>query len=157
MSMLTGNNDSNVFLWENGVMTDLQFSGVVRDINDQDQILIETANGGFLWDGGILTDLGGLIDGRRTQPRAINNNTNITGGANIANGNLRAFFWSEGVMLNLGTLGTGTTSEGQAINDSDVVVGYSSIDGCCGYHAFIWEAGVMGTSKNDATDVKFGV
>ena len=46
-------------------------------------------------------------------------------------------------MLNLGTLGTGTTSVGQAINDSDVVVGYSSIDGCCGYHAFIWEAGVM--------------
>ncbi|MDD1620966.1 MAG: autotransporter domain-containing protein [Methylococcaceae bacterium] len=79
-----------------------------------------------------FTDLGVLPGGTNSDASAINDARQVTGSANVQNGDNHAFLWENGQMRDL-TPGASETT-GDAINNSGQVVGPSG----SAPHAFIW-------------------
>ncbi len=83
----------------------------------------------------------GTLGGISSEAWGLNDAGDVTGWANIANGQKRAFRYSNGVMTDLGTLG-GTESIGYGINSAGDVVG-SSKNASGTQRAFRWSGGLM--------------
>jgi probable HAF family extracellular repeat protein len=137
----------HAFLWENGVMQDIQAlgrQGGASVINDEGQVVAwyfnELGRRAFLWEGGVARDLG-TLGGNQTEARSINNNGQVAGWSQTTGGAIHAFLWLGGVMRDLGTLG-GSSSEATNVNEAEQVVG-SSQTAAGETHAFLWEQGVM--------------
>lgn len=92
-----------------------------------------------------VTDLG-TLGGAESDARAINNAGQVTGYADLGNGQSHAYLYSNGHMNDLGTLG-GPTSVGMALNASGAVAGYSLTadpnTGSAFWHAFTYQNGIM--------------
>ncbi len=88
-----------------------------------------------IYDKGRTIDLG-TLGGADSYSAGINDQGEVTGGAQVRKGNWHAFLYSQDLgMRDLGTLG-GPSSQGTAINQSGQVVGYSdTVDGH--WHAFL--------------------
>lgn len=99
----------------------------------------------FSYSNGVMTNIGAL-GGRLSAGRAINNQGQITGEAElpgvISYPPTHAFLYSAGVMSDLGTLG-GTNSYAWGINDSGEVVGHSFVADDRPQHGFIYSGGLM--------------
>lgn len=97
----------------------------------------------FVWDNGSLRRLG-TLGGDDSHGYAINDNGDVAGWAQLANGEKHAFLQraGAGAMRDLGTLG-GTQSEARAMNRSRQVVGCSKTAGDATEEAFIYSAGLM--------------
>ncbi len=68
----------------------------------------------------------GTLGGNSSFARAVNNDGQITGNANVPNGRLHAYLWENGVMQDLGFLQNGVEfSRGFYLNSSGVVTGES--------------------------------
>lgn len=157
------------FVWEGGVMYDLQnllpansgweLNGV-GDINDNRQIagtglfngqqraFLITDNDGIFANGGLtITNLGTLAGGSSSAD-GINNLGQVVGVSNDKAGQPHAFRYSGGVMTDLKTL-VGNPTQGEnssyanAINDAGQIVGNSSTATWNVRHAFLWQNGKM--------------
>jgi probable HAF family extracellular repeat protein len=99
----------------------------------------------FLWINGNMTSLG-TLGGSRGYAQGINNNDEVVGYSELANGESRAFLWKNGTMTNLGTLPGTNASEAVGINSSGQIAGYSyntTTGGSVPSRAWIWQNGVM--------------
>lgn len=128
--------EHHVFLWQNGVMTDLgPSSGTGRmHINDAGQIVFEGHVSGdpdwhiVLWKSGSMTDLG----------HGAFPNLNARGDVTFHR-SLEAFFWRNGDLTEVVPFEGGHTSnELVDLNDLGQVLG----DSCCTF-SYLWEAGVV--------------
>jgi probable HAF family extracellular repeat protein len=63
-----------------------------------------TADHAFLWKNGVMTDLGTFPGGIYSWGEAINDQGQVVGAEEDADGNVRAFLWQNGVMTDLNTL-----------------------------------------------------
>lgn len=159
--------DFRTFVWENGVMYDLDallpansgwvtqaFDGV--DINDNGQIagtgsfngvqrafLISDNDGTFANGGLTITNLG-TLGGASSQGYGINSSGQVVGWSNVArDGSPHACLFSGGVVTDLKTLG-GSGSYAYAINDAGQIVGTSNYQRQGSFdpnHAVIWQNG----------------
>lgn len=160
--------DFRTFVWENGVMYDLdtllpansgwvtQFYGI--DINDSGQIagtglfngvqraFLISDNDGIFANGGLTITNLGTLGGGSSQGYGINSSGQVVGWSNVANGSPQAFRYSAGVMTGLKTL-IGNPSFGanasyaNAMNDTGQIVGSSVYDSTASHHAVIWQNG----------------
>jgi probable HAF family extracellular repeat protein len=139
------------FLWYKGTLTSLGFD-VPSDINDRGQVVGYDPDGGpgFLWENGVRTDLD-------IGARAVNNAGQIAGQNYLGS----AAIWDKGRIIDLGTLGHGPSgvdlSGALDINDRGQVVGFTSVQGGDGNHAFLWDKGVMtdlGTLGGDWSEAR---
>jgi probable HAF family extracellular repeat protein len=89
----------------------------------------------------VMTDLG-TLGGTISIAWDVNASGQIVGESGTGGPPGGAFLLDSGVMSNLGTLG-GSGSEAQSINDNGQVVGRSLRETGTGFHAFLWEDGVM--------------
>jgi probable HAF family extracellular repeat protein len=149
----TVSGSNHAFLWENGVMYDLNSSLPAgsdwclygaEGINDAGQIVGNGSRDGqgsaFLWENGGVQDID-TATGDDSTAGAINAGGQVVGGARFAGGERYAFLWDSGVMQQLGALG-GTHSYACGINASTQVVGKAYLEDST-YHAFLWEEEVM--------------
>ena len=146
------------FLWENGVMKDLDTlggtDGAAYLINDHGQIMGQFyANGGaavdpILWQAdGTPVDLG-TLGGTYGNPWFMNNRGQVVGNSNLAgDATHHGFLWDRGTLTDLATLG-GDNSEANSVNDSGVVVGRADVPGSLTHHGVVWtrKHGVMTTT-----------
>jgi len=132
------------------------------DVNDRGQVIGNgngTANNpngrAFLYSDGVSKDLG-TLGGNSSIATGINNNGQVIGQSQLANGNWHAFVYSGGVMSDLGTLGGvesyaggypgGINNSGQIVGDSKLANGNSS--------GFLYSDGIMkDLGINSATDI----
>jgi probable HAF family extracellular repeat protein len=133
---VVGKSNGRAFLWQNGVMTDLNIPGgesLARRINAGGQVAGQvTANQvtrGFLWENGTITDLGEV-----DQVSDINAGGQVVGWRTV-NGTIQAFKWEKGVMTDLPG-----PSRAFAINDAGQIVGDVgfSIYGVTAGRATLW-------------------
>lgn len=144
----------HAIIWRRGGMFDLgTFPGGTESgamgINNKNQIVGWAIIPGVLkhaalWSDGIITDLGTLPDALDSEAFSINENGQIVGQAYaLPPGGgpytLQPVLWENDNVINLGFLPDGVGILGKAwdINNKGQIVGES------GYHAFIWENGVM--------------
>ena len=115
------------FVWEAGVMTGLG-AGTAFDINNSGGVVgwlsDSSAPTGVWWHDGVRTPLG-TLGGRYSAARAINDVNQITGRAQDANNDYKAFLYDNGAMRSLGALPNQYRSEGYDIRNDGVVVGWS--------------------------------
>jgi probable HAF family extracellular repeat protein len=127
------------FLWYRGTLTNIGF-GVPTDINERGQIVGSDGGLGWLWENGVLTEVD--IDAK-----AINGAGQIAGQIGGQNALGSAAIWEKGKITDLGTLGQEPSgwyySGAFDINDRGQVVGFTTVQGGDGHHAFLWEKGVM--------------
>lgn len=142
-------------VWKNGQAYELQplagqQYGEVYDINNSGQMVGESLNGNFVspttmkatlfsLDGPAI-DLG-TLGGPKASAAGINEDGDVVGVSDLANGQSHAFLYSEGVMYDLGTLG-GTVSNANAINNNGEIVGRSTLANGA-IRAFLYKEGVM--------------
>jgi probable HAF family extracellular repeat protein len=150
------------FVWENGVMRDLDTlgspDGAALLMNERGQIIGQYYVGStltidpILWDeNGNAVDLG-TLGGTFGTTIWINNRGQVVGQSNLA-GDLthHSFLWDRGVLTDLGTLG-GDNSAPFSINDGGEIVGRADVPGSQTHHGFLWRHGVMtdlGVINND--------
>jgi probable HAF family extracellular repeat protein len=124
-------------LFQGGVMTSLDFSGMACGINDSGQIAgyrISSEEDGstyaFLLSGGTVTELGSLTDFPYGIATDINSSGQIVGfcGNRSVGMPVRAFLYSNGAMTDLGTLSGDASSTAYGINDNGDIVGASTPD-----------------------------
>jgi probable HAF family extracellular repeat protein len=142
----------HAFLYSNGSMTDLGtlVSGgrcsYGWDINTSGQVVGQVMPGdmyhAFLYSNGVMTDLG-TLGGFNSYANGINNNGQVVGESDLANGADHAFLYSNGVMTDLGILGGGTYSKASGINASGQVTGCAYTASNVYQHAFLYNNGVM--------------
>ena len=137
---ITGGNTDRSFLWENGVMTDLNIGGDSNSraaaINESEQI----AGSRRYWNAYFL-DGDDYYEIENKQSYDINACGLIVGMTRVgSNAGRRGFLWDKGgAVTELATL-AGTESGARAINDQGQIVGYSV--GADGYnHLVLWENG----------------
>ena len=149
LGQVTGLAQGNVFLWDDGVMTDLGFGTWGYDINESTQIVGALTGGGtraFLWEEGNVTVLGNF-GGNLSVAYGVNDYGQIAGWAANSENELRAFIYSDGAMTDLGAFG-GPQSWAFAVNNAAQVVGSAETTevppgGLPIRHAFIYSAGQM--------------
>lgn len=148
-SSRTASDEDRIFVWQDGVMTDLGIPSPseVRDINDLGQVVgyygINEEMRAFLWQNGVMEDLGTLGGCCETYAAAINERGQIVGYSITASGQKHAFVWQAGIMTDLGVLGGDYVfSQAVAINNQGQVIGTSYTTDGRG-RAFLWQQGVM--------------
>jgi len=151
-----GNYDRIAFLYQNGVVTNLNEPGspdaFAWGINNAGQVCGEFNGTAGIWYNGSVTNIGSLIDGG-SSAQAINNNGQVAGWYFDSEGRYHGFLYGAGEVTDLGSLGGGDV-QAFAINDSAQVVGLS------GGHAFLYSNGVMvdlGTLPNDPYSCAYGI
>jgi probable HAF family extracellular repeat protein len=142
-------------IWKNGQAYELQplagqQFGEVYDINNSGQMVGESLNGNFVTPTTMratlfsldrpATDLG-TLGGAKASAAGINEDGDIVGVSDLANGQSHAFLYTEGTMYDLGTLG-GTISNANAINNNNEIVGRSTLANGA-IRAFLYKEGVM--------------
>ena len=132
---------TRAFLWQDGVMTDLDVLSpghdysIAHDINDAGDVVGQSDSRAFLYSGGIMTDLGtlggdyGIADG-------INDSGHIVGISNDSNAVTHAFRWSNGTMIDLDPQTDGY-SRAYGINNLGQITGVINDRG------FLWQNGQM--------------
>jgi probable HAF family extracellular repeat protein len=158
---VTGGATSHAFLWQNGVMTDLDaLNGeagysYAQLVNERHQVVggSTTADGNFhavLWDRGAITDLG-TLGGPNSFGNGINERGQIVGGITVSDvvNPILAFppyygaLWDRGEIVNLTP---GVPAAAFNINNRNQVVGRILVpDAKEGgvAHAFLWQEGVL--------------
>jgi probable HAF family extracellular repeat protein len=91
----------------------------------------------FLWHDGKLENLP-TLGGKYGAARAINQQGDIVGKAQIPDQTMHAVLWSHGKIKDLGTLSKGHFSEAHAINEKNEIVGDAEISSNGHPHAFLW-------------------
>ena len=116
ISNLAGDQSADIFLWENGKLTDLttQSSGgmllLASAINDAGQIVGGASFPGrdfdaAVWQNGVLTDLATLEGDCYSFADSINSRGKIVGSSYSCDGSIaRAFLWQNGSMSDLNDL-----------------------------------------------------
>lgn len=130
-----GENSYQPFLYHGGTAQFFEDSTHLSDINDNGQIVGSGNTTGttraFLWQNGVFTDLG-TLGGESSVAFAINNQAQVVGWAETANGRRCAFSWKDGVMTRIGALSYSIYDEksygsyAHAINSKGNVVGTSA-------------------------------
>jgi probable HAF family extracellular repeat protein len=127
---------SGVFLWENGVMTNLgSFGGtctLLGDLNNRGQIVGfsylpgDQNDHAFLWENGTMKDLGNTFGGPDSVALAINEAGHAVGWGQAAGNKFvqHASLWKNGVQTDLGPSGT-DCAFAVSINSKDQIVGSS--------------------------------
>jgi probable HAF family extracellular repeat protein len=136
------NEDVRCFLWQDGVVTELDRPGVWPSaINDLDVITGTISEFGgsspFVWKDGVFTKIGDGTGWAAGHGADINNLGQVVGVMDMT-----AFMWQNGAITALGGLGRPGFSGANAINDAGQVVG-DSLAADRDFHAFIWQDGVM--------------
>jgi probable HAF family extracellular repeat protein len=152
----SGNNNSNVsdiFVYENGAMTNLGTlggtSGIGNAINASGQVAGYSQNSSntyraFLSSGGTLIDIGDLGGGSAVA-YGINDLGMVVGSGVTTNGENHPFLYHNGRMIDLGTLGSRNNdwwNVASGINNSGVVTG-TSYDANGNFFGFVWKNGKM--------------
>jgi len=157
---------TRAFLWQNGVMQDLNTLGgpdaFAQYLNNNGQVAgvsytsyTPDPNTGspplhpFLWQNGTMKDLGnfgGTNDYLGPFIYGLNNRGEVTGTMALPGDQIsHAFLWNGKQLIDLnagGGLG-GNYSGASTLNDAGEVVGTASLPGDQIYHAFRWQNGVM--------------
>ena len=157
---------TRAFLWQNGVMEDLNTLGgpdaFAQYVNNNGQIagvsytsFTPDPNTGlpplhpFLWQNGTMKDLGnfgGTNDFIGPFIYGLNSRGEVTGQMALpGDQTAHAFLWNGEKLIDLnagGGLG-GTYSQPGALNDAGEVVGSATLPGDQTNHAFLWKNGVM--------------
>lgn len=121
-------NPEEPFLWQNGNMRDILFTGLfyANCINDKSQIAGYQPFGSFfkaaLWAKGKLWDIG-TLGGDYSLPSAMNNSTEVVGSSSLADGHYHGFLWKNGKLLDLGAAPEYPDSTASAINERGQIVG----------------------------------
>jgi probable HAF family extracellular repeat protein len=136
---IVGGSNGDAFLVHNGMMSDLG-PGTASGINDFGEVVGGTSQHAFLSSGGKTTTLPDLPGGF-SSASGINNNHQIVGSSDTAQGNRHAVMWRNGTITDLGTLG-GTQSTAYAINNLGQVTGWAHTASEA-THVFLWSAGKM--------------
>lgn len=160
LAQVTGEAQGNVFLWEDGVMTDLGISTWGYDINDSTQIVGILTGGpqqAFLWDDGDVTILG-TFGGLQATAYGINDGGQIVGWAHNPNNDRRAYIYSDGAMTDLGTFG-GAQSWAFGVNNAGQVVGNAETEvtppgGLPIRRAFLYADGTMTEIAGDGSEAR---
>ena len=140
---IVGGSNGDAFLVHNGKMTDLG-PGAATGINDFGEIAGGTSCcHAFVISGGKQTTLPDLsrYGGGLSSASGINNNHQIVGGSDNAQGYGHAVLWTNGTITDLGTLG-GTQSAAYAINDLGQVTGWAHTASEA-THVFLYSGGKM--------------
>ena len=146
---VVGGAAGRAFLWQNGVMTDLNTvagtKGSAAAINSAGQIAggstITAGSTGHavLWVNGVMTD---LTPGQGSSAAGINDLGEVVGTLSDWTG----FLWRNGTITSLGQLAGGASSASD-INDAGQVVGWSHSTHVTQLgpmaHAFLWQDGMM--------------
>jgi probable HAF family extracellular repeat protein len=96
----------------------------------------------FLWHDGKLEDLP-TLGGKYDDARAINQQGDIAGKAQLPDSTMHAALWSHAKVKDLGSLSKGHFSEAHDINKKGEVVGQAEIAPDGHPHAFFWSRGHM--------------
>ena len=153
VSMFGFATETRPFLWENGVMRDLDTLGSTDGaaflMNERGQIMGQfyvkgtTTIDPIFWDeNGVAADIGSL-GGTNGTTWWLNNRGQVVGTSNLAgDATHHGFLWDRGTLSDVGTLG-GNNSEAFAISDSGEVTGRADVPGSVTHHGFLWRERVM--------------
>jgi probable HAF family extracellular repeat protein len=148
---------TRAFLWQNGVMKDLDTLGgpdaFAASINEEGQIAgcsytNSTRNpttgvptlAPFLWNRRRMTNLG-TLGGTSGCASLINNRGQVMGGSNLKGDKVsHGFVWDRGVFTDLGSFGGNVSPEW--LDEAGEVVGNVSITNTV-QHAFLWKNGLL--------------
>jgi probable HAF family extracellular repeat protein len=157
---VVGHMNGPVFLWQNGTMTNLGFTGLPFDINNSTQIVGARYTPdlrGFLWEDGHITTLP-TFGGWHSSAIGVKDSGQVVGWADNAVQQERAFLWEAGVMTNLGTFG-GPESWAAGINESGQIVGRADTNvvppgGLPIPRAFLYDTGAMIPIAGDYSEAR---
>lgn len=139
----TAEGQRHAFLWRDGRVTDLgtlhaaghsyvggdllnQFYADDNALNERGHVagtsIGASGSRAFLWRDGRMVDLG-TLGGGSSQAAAVNNQDQVVGMSETADGVTHAFLWEEGVMTDIGALAGPGTSRATDINDRGHITG----------------------------------
>lgn len=143
----------HAFLYSGGVLKDIDnftlaanSNSYAYGINDSGQVVgisYGVPTRAFQYSNGVMTDIGslGTFSGvKNCGANAINNNGQITGNCNVADGSHHPFMYSNGSMIDLGALAVLTIPLG--MNNKGDIVGYTSGD-YTNFRAFLYSNGKL--------------
>jgi probable HAF family extracellular repeat protein len=171
--------ETRPFVWEHGVMRDLDTlggtDGVAFLTNERGQIMGQfyvqgtTTIDSIFWDeDGVATDIG-TLGGTNSNcsscgPWGMNNRGQVVGNSTLAGDAAHhGFLWDRGTLTDLGTLG-GNQSIANWISDSGVITGNGDVPGSQTHHGTRWvrKNGVMtvtdlGVINNDPCSTAYAI